>query len=544
MKKTAKANSVDSIAKKKPFLGRIKSSSGVDVSQNQAKVSKDTPKILTGKKKFKFLEFKKQKLFSIQGVLLILFLLPIFFFGTVSYAYEYHNEGRIYDGVNVFGIDAGGKTPQELGKLIDAKIAHYKVTIQGPNQKFEAAYNDLGINYDKEKIVDTAYEYGRDGSVFTNFLNRAKRFFSQYPITLGSHTYALKKYNVNLAYKLDEKKMDGYLSGLESKINVDPQDSQVTAQGSSMQVVPAVFGRKLETADLKNQILAASLHFSTQPITMKTNVTSPAIMDDKTRALAEEADKITSKSVILTYQNKAYNPPKSILVSWITFTRSSDQANWQMVIDQSKMASYFSTIGKDINVYSTTQKIRVENETKEIVTQEGKDGLIIDQSALGSQLAAKLQTDSQVNMAIPMKVDHFQTTKDYVVVADWDKYIDINLSTQHMDAYLKGGQRVGSWAITSGRDSLPTPTGQFLILRKAYDVCMPNPPSTQPLCGIHYVSYFTGSGDAIHEAWWRSYFGGQDYHWDGSHGCINATYSIAQYIYNWAPIGTPVTIHY
>ncbi len=535
---------LDSITKKSFFTEKKGTVSNTPDDKGQTSQQKPVKKDNTNNQKFKFLKFKKQQFFSVQGIIMILVLLPILFFGVVSLAYQYHNEGRIYDGVNVFGIDAGGKTPTELGKLIDSKIASYKVTIQGDNQKFEATYSNLGINYDKEKIVDTAYEYGRDESVLTNFFNRAKRFFSQYPITLGSRTYAFKKYNVNLTYKLDENKLDSYLSDLESKINVDPQDSRMTSNGDAMQIVPAVFGIKLETADLKNKILASSLHFDTQPIIMKTDVTSPAIMDDKTRALAIEADQITSKPVTLTYEDKSYSPSKSILVSWITFTRNDDKSDWKMVIDQSKMADYFGTIGKDINVYSTTQNIRVENETKEIVTQQGKDGLIINQAALGSQLAAELQSDSKVNIVIPMMVDHFKTQRDYVVVADWDQYIDINLSTQRMDAYLKGGQKVGSWAITSGRDSLPTPLGQFLIMRKSYDVCMPNPPSTQPLCGIHYVSYFTSSGDAIHEAWWRSYFGGQDYHWDGSHGCINAPLSVAQFIYNWAPIGTPVTIHY
>jgi lipoprotein-anchoring transpeptidase ErfK/SrfK len=124
------------------------------------------------------------------------------------------------------------------------------------------------------------------------------------------------------------------------------------------------------------------------------------------------------------------------------------------------------------------------------------------------------------------------------------KYIDVNISTQRMCAYLAGGVQVNCWAITTGRNGWNTPTGTFLISRKTFVNSMPNPPSPYPLNNIHYVSYFTGQGHAIHEAWWRSSFGGPDYTYNGSHGCVNAPIGVAQFIYDWAPIGTPVITHY
>lgn len=496
------------------------------------------------KKKFKFLEFKKQKKFSVQGLIVIALLLPLFIFAIVSIGYQFHNEGKIYSGVNVFGIDAGGKTKDEVSKLIDSKISNYKLKIEGENQEFDVTYADLGINYDKDKILTQAYLYGRDDSVLNNFFNRAKRFMSQYEFSLGSNKFSFKKYNINLIYTVSDDKLNKFLSDLEEKININAKDSEITTSGSSMQIVPAVFGRKVRTAELKDQILKASVSFESTPLKIQTDVTNPTILDDKTKALAEQADRITSKSIVLTYKDKKYQPSKETVVSWVTFTRPNNQADWQMFIDQNKMYGYFEVIGKDINVYSTPQKIRVENETKEIVTQQGVNGLIINQASLAQQIATQLQSSPSVSLEIPMMTDNFKTEKDFVVVANWDKYIDVNISSQHMDAYLKGGQKVGSWAVTTGRNGWNTPTGTFLIQRKAYNVCMPNPPSTQPLCDIHYVSYFTSAGHAIHQAWWRSSFGGMDYVWNGSHGCINAPLSVAQFIYDWADIGTPVVIHY
>lgn len=556
--KEVKLSKVDSITRKAPF-SFVRSKDGL-ASPKKDEVGENTlepeqpkgvidknpviDKSKTDKKNFKFLEFKKRRHFSLHGAVIILLLLPIMLAGVVSYLYQTHNEGKIYSGVTTFGVDAGGKTIEEAGKLIDGKVAGYKLVIEGENQKFEAAYSDLGINYDKEKILNEAYNYGRNESVLANFFNRTKRFFSQYEVSLGEKKFSLQKHNVNLIYGIDEEKLGKYLGDLEVQVNVTPKDSQISTSGASMQVVPAVFGKKLKTAELRQQILTASTNFESAPIKIQTDVASPTILDEQTRVLAETADKVTSKSIVLTYQGKTYTPSKDTVVSWVTFTRANDASPWQMVIDPYKMAPYFKVLGKEMNVYSTDRKIRVENQVKEVVTQEGSNGLIIDEAALGSQIVSKLQSDSSVSLAIPMKVDYAKTKKEYVIVANWDKYIDVNISSQTMEAYLRGGTKVGQWNITSGKKGWETPIGTFLISRKAYNVCMPNPPEKDPLCGIHYVSYFTSQGHAIHEAWWRGSLGGMDYVWNGSHGCINATFSIAQFIYNWADIGTPVTIHY
>ncbi|MEK7447596.1 MAG: peptidoglycan binding domain-containing protein [Patescibacteria group bacterium] len=554
--KEARNSFVDSITRKTPFsFGKNKvdssSSKKEEPISNITKAKKNIPKAEKPEdtvhkredgKKFKFLEFKRPRLFSWHGSIVILLLLPIMLAGLVSYFYQTHNEGKIYSGVNTFGVDVGSKTREEAGRLVDDKILGYKLNIEGENQKFEATYSDLGISYDKEKILASAYNYGRDESVFTNFFNRAKRFFSQYEVSLGSKKFSFQKHNVNLAYTVNEEKLNKYLTDLEAKINIAPKDSQITTSGTSMQVVPAVFGRKLKTAELKNSILVASTSFESAPLKIQTDVASPTILDEKTRELAEQADKITSKNVILTYQGKTYVPTKAILVSWVTFTRANDSSPWQMVIDPAKMTAYFKTIGANINVYAIDRKVRVENGSKEVVTQEGANGLVMDEGLLGSQISQKLQSDPSVSLTIPMKVAYSQTKKEYIIVANWDKYIDVNLSTQTLEAYEKGGVKKGSWRVTTGKSGYATPTGTSLVSGRSSWIRMKGMEGTSEyynLYPIKWATWFRPGGYAMHDAYWRSSFG-----YPGSHGCINMPDSGASFIYAWADVGTPVTAHY
>jgi lipoprotein-anchoring transpeptidase ErfK/SrfK len=50
--------------------------------------------------------------------------------------------------------------------------------------------------------------------------------------------------------------------------------------------------------------------------------------------------------------------------------------------------------------------------------------------------------------------------------------------------------------------------------------------------------YFAGA-NAIHGTYWHNNFGRPM-----SHGCVNMRIPEAKWLYNWASIGTPVSVHY
>ena len=61
-----------------------------------------------------------------------------------------------------------------------------------------------------------------------------------------------------------------------------------------------------------------------------------------------------------------------------------------------------------------------------------------------------------------------------------------------------------------------------------------------------YVSYwmpFLGNNYGLHDASWRSSFGGDIYINSGSHGCVNLPPKKAGQLYNKISIGTIVIIH-
>ena len=57
----------------------------------------------------------------------------------------------------------------------------------------------------------------------------------------------------------------------------------------------------------------------------------------------------------------------------------------------------------------------------------------------------------------------------------------------------------------------------------------------------YWMPFFDGQG--LHDATWRSSFGGNIYKTSGSHGCVNLPYSAAEQIYNNIDAGVAIILY-
>ncbi len=127
------------------------------------------------------------------------------------------------------------------------------------------------------------------------------------------------------------------------------------------------------------------------------------------------------------------------------------------------------------------------------------------------------------------------------VNASGSKRIEVDLTAQWMYAYA-GDTLVWSSGVSTGRDGWNTPTGNFKIYTKLpiQDMQGSAQGETWYVPGVPHVMYIFG-GVALHGTYWHNAFG------SGarlSHGCINLPLDVAEALYAWAPVGTPVWVHF
>jgi lipoprotein-anchoring transpeptidase ErfK/SrfK len=118
------------------------------------------------------------------------------------------------------------------------------------------------------------------------------------------------------------------------------------------------------------------------------------------------------------------------------------------------------------------------------------------------------------------------------------KAIVVSISHQMLWAQ-KGDQVVLSSYVSTGRAGFDTPVGSFSVLSK-----LPSQTMAGVIGGEYYnvpdvpdVMYFTNEGHALHGTYWHNNFGTPM-----SHGCVNLPMDVAAWLYDWAPVGTPVQI--
>ncbi|MEX2144173.1 MAG: L,D-transpeptidase family protein [Anaerolineales bacterium] len=116
-----------------------------------------------------------------------------------------------------------------------------------------------------------------------------------------------------------------------------------------------------------------------------------------------------------------------------------------------------------------------------------------------------------------------------------ERWIDINLSEQTLSAY-EGTRLVISFVISSGRAGAPTVLGEYKIWAKVRIQDMSG--QGYYIRDVPWVMYFY-KDYGIHGTWWHNNFGTPM-----SAGCVNMTIADAEWMYQWASLGTTVMVHY
>ena len=168
------------------------------------------------------------------------------------------------------------------------------------------------------------------------------------------------------------------------------------------------------------------------------------------------------------------------------------------------------------------------------------DGDITNKVKVNSNLDLTKEGNYEISYVVSDSSNNTVTDKIEVKVKEKRKnpYVVVSISNQTLTYYEYGEVVLISPVVTGINNG--TPTGSFKVLNKSRNVT---------LKGADYESFvnywiaFKGYSYGLHDASWRSNFGGTIYKYNGSHGCVNMPYYKVQQLYNMIDIGTPVYIY-
>jgi lipoprotein-anchoring transpeptidase ErfK/SrfK len=119
-------------------------------------------------------------------------------------------------------------------------------------------------------------------------------------------------------------------------------------------------------------------------------------------------------------------------------------------------------------------------------------------------------------------------------------YIEIDLDAQHLYLVVDGKEVMDTDIVTGDeKKGYSTPAGVFNIYSMQTKRYLRGPGYK---VWVEYWMPFNG-GIGLHDAAWRSKFGGEIYKKNGSHGCVNMPRKKAKILYEYAYVGMPVICH-
>ena len=171
-----------------------------------------------------------------------------------------------------------------------------------------------------------------------------------------------------------------------------------------------------------------------------------------------------------------------------------------------------------------------------------KDGDVTDKVKVSGKVGKKPGVyyvyykvyDSNDNYASEERRVQVGTNKEI----DNANHIEVSIGEQKLWYYKDGKLFLTSNIVSGQKYKHGTPTGRYRIQWKTTDTYLVG---DDYKTHVNYWMPFNGAV-GLHDATWRGSFGGDIYKYNGSHGCVNLPYSVAQSIYWNAKVGTLVIV--
>ena len=160
-----------------------------------------------------------------------------------------------------------------------------------------------------------------------------------------------------------------------------------------------------------------------------------------------------------------------------------------------------------------------------------------------------MNTEEEINLlkqyikageTVEKEPEYYQRAASYEGNDYGNTYVEVNLKKQHLYFY-KDGELIIESDFVSGNTSRGngTPVGTYSITYKERDATLEGEDYSTP---VSYWMPFNGN-IGLHDASWRTKFGGDIYKTSGSHGCVNLPFEVAETIYEYIEKGDAVIVY-
>lgn len=436
----------------------------------------------------------------------------------------FYFNSHFYIRSTVNGVGASFKSPAGAFKAITNDASDFTITFikEDGSDGAVVTSDQVGLSVDYEVDDVATLLDGQNGFAWGYYLIKGKA------------------YNTSQGNTFDETLVDQVVASLDLNYATDITESQSAAisfnsDSGAFEITEEVYGNDIDKAEVKKALIDAIENLHSQ---IKL---SDGDCYEKPATLATDDNIIAACDTLNTYMNRNIHYdlgegiteeiPAATKATWFTW-----DDDFTVSFDRDAIGEFVNSMGEKYNTYG---------KAKDFTTTSGQQ-ITVGAGSFGWKIAY----DGEIDQIITDLQGHEDVTRDFVYLyygtshGDHDygnSYVEVNLSEQHVYVYKDGQLAVSTDCVTGNvLNGHGTHTGCYPIAYKQKDAT---------LRGDNYESHVNywmpfNMGEGLHDATWRSKFGGTIYQGNGSHGCVNLPKAKAKEIYETVEAGWPVFVFY
>lgn len=405
---------------------------------------------------------------------------------------------------SINGINVGGKSVKSVEKIMSRKAQEYSLTIEGRNNATEEI---VGAD------IDVSYDFSED---INKILNNQNEFMWIKSI------FKKNENNITDGISYDEiklKQVIGNLDCINESIIQPPVNAYITYSEGEYKIIEEDKGSKVIYDKLYSQVLSSIENFNYILNLDEEKCYEEPQYTSESKAVVEAkkiVDKYMKSKITYKTADNEIIIDDALINKWINI-----DDDFNVNINEEAIKDYIDTLGESYdNIGNTRTFTRWSGEVIKVSTSPGI--YYIDRDSVANDIIDSIKGGKEINKELVFKTPN--ATDEYVI----NTFVEIDLTNQTI-VYYKNGNIITQGNVVTGNVSAghATPPGVFKLDWKTKDTVLRGDGYASP---VSFWMPFNG-GIGLHDASWRSVFGGTIYKTNGSHGCVNLPYNVAKDIY-------------
>ena len=469
-----------------------------------------------GEKKTSAVKFVRG-IFLTMLILVLVAAVGVYIYGMVFF------KDHFFLHTTINGFDASQLTAEEVETKIADVINKYGLEIE-----------ERGGNTETISASQINYHYVSKGEVQT-FLHSQKLY--EWPLYLKNQI----TYTFESSARYDEELLRNAIDQLncldEAKVT-KPKDAYIDYIDGKYQVMPEVEGNllnkelfvseifravdfaevKISLEDIDGMYLKPGKRQNDESMAETVRILNTCISTDLTYLFGEHTEKVDAQRIR----------------EWLSYDNEGN-----VELDEDAVRNFVTEMA---DKYDTANKPRTfkSHSGEEVTVSGGSYGWLMDQEATYDYLVDAIWAGNTGETY----AEYAQTAVSWSNSDLGDSYVEIDMGSQHVWLYMDGEEVVSTDCVTglASDPSRKTPEGTYTLYYKESPSVLKGENNEYETKVTYWMPFNDGIG--LHDASWRSSFGGTIYQTDGSHGCVNLPPAAAKEIYDRVYDGIPIICYY